>query len=131
MDPSHNVENPNVYEWFLQHRRSLVTNGNYIPVANAGSDVTIISPTTTASLTATMSTDSDGTITAYSWKQISGPNTATIQSPSAVITSLSNLAVGTYIFEVTVTDNKGATAKDQVSVFVRPTAFVGNGNGLV
>ncbi len=35
MDPTHNVENPNVYEWFLQQKRSTTGSTNLYPSANA------------------------------------------------------------------------------------------------
>ena len=93
---------------------------NKAPVANAGSDQTITLPTNTVTLDAVSSTDADGFIQTFSWQQISGPSTATFSLPNASKTPVYSLTVGTYVFEVTVTDNDGATAKDQVSVTVNP-----------
>ncbi|MDP4129607.1 MAG: PKD domain-containing protein, partial [Bacteroidota bacterium] len=92
---------------------------NQLPVANAGNNLTITSPVSSIALNAGSSFDPDGTITAYSWKQISGPSTATITAGNSVKPTVSQLlTVGQYVFEVTVTDNSGATAKDQVTVTV-------------
>jgi hypothetical protein len=91
-----------------------VNPSNIPPVSNAGPDQSIVLPTTTITLTGS-GTDVDGTIAGYTWRQISGPvdKLTSIHSP---VTVLNNLIVGTYIFELTVTDNKGATDKDTVKV---------------
>jgi len=109
-----------------------VSNGsNLPPVANAGADITV-NATTTASLSASGSSDPDGTIASYSWSQVSGPNTATIVSANTVSPTVQGLIVGVYVFRVTVTDNLGATATDDVQVTVTnstnkpPVANAGN-----
>jgi hypothetical protein len=91
--------------------------GNKAPIANAGADFTV-NATTTANLSASASTDADGTIASYKWTQVSGPNTATIVSAGSVSTAVQGLIVGVYVFRVTVTDNLGATATDDVQVTV-------------
>ena len=95
----------------------LTVGGNKPPVADAGNDFTV-NATTTASLSASGSSDPDGSIASYKWTQVSGPNTATIVSSTSVSTSVQGLIVGVYVFRVTVTDNLGATATDDVQVTV-------------
>lgn len=90
---------------------------NQPPVANAGSDKAITLPTNMVSLAGTAS-DPDGTITAWAWTKLSG--SGTINSPNTQTTNITGLTEGTSIFRLTVTDNKGATAFDDVSVIVRP-----------
>ncbi len=51
--------------------------------------------------------DVDGTIVSYLWQKLSGPD-CTIVNPSAVETTAINLKPGDYIFQLTVTDDKGA-----------------------
>jgi cytoskeletal protein CcmA (bactofilin family) len=103
---------------------------NQAPVANAGMDQTIALPKTDVTLTGD-ATDVDGAITSYSWRKISGPAQGTIASPGSGITSVINLVVGVYQFEFSVTDDKGATARDTVQVTVTlagnelPTANAG------
>lgn len=92
---------------------------NQSPTVDAGSNQSITLPINTVSLTGT-SNDPDGTITEHLWEQVSGPSTATIQTPSNVATQVSGLAAGIYVFRLTVTDNNGAKASDQVSVTVQP-----------
>jgi len=55
---------------------------------------------------------------AYKWVKISGPTTFTLLTPSASTTILNNMVAGTYVFRLTVTDDKGATDTDTVTVTV-------------
>ena len=93
---------------------------NIAPTVNAGADISINLPTDAATLTATAS-DTDGQIVAYQWTKITGPAVSMNNAESAAL-SLSNLQKGSYTFEVTVKDNKGATASDRVvlNVFEAP-----------
>lgn len=91
---------------------------NQPPVANAGADRTITLPVNTLTLTG-IATDADGTISAYAWSEISGP-AATLSAPTSATTSVDNLVEGVYKFELKVTDNGGAVAKDTVQVTVNP-----------
>ena len=124
----------NVYEWMLLYTRgsstsgttataptttTTTTTGNAVPVANAGADVSVPKSWNYAPwVYATKSTDSDGWITGFRWTKISGPTPYTIVSPTGNQTKLSNLVAGTYVFRVTVTDNKGATDTDDVTVTI-------------
>ena len=94
---------------------------NAAPVANAGADKIISLPTNSVSLTGS-ATDADGTISSYAWVKISGPTTGTIAAPAASATSLNSLVQGVYKFQLTVTDNNGATGKDTVQVTVNAAA---------
>ncbi|MBL7699549.1 MAG: T9SS type A sorting domain-containing protein [Chitinophagaceae bacterium] len=96
---------------------------NVAPVAKAGNDITITLPTNTVTLNGNGSTDSDGTISNYLWTKVSGP-AATIVNASGVSTAVNNLTEGTYIFRLRVTDNKGATGEDLVTVRVNPAENV-------
>lgn len=93
---------------------------NQPPVANAGVDQSIQLPTNTVTLSGS-GTDPDGSIAAYEWVKVSGP-AATIFSPTSASTTVNNLVEGTYIFQLTVTDNNGATGADQVTIIVTPAA---------
>ena len=91
---------------------------NRPPIANAGADITIYVTNNTAILDGTASTDADNNISGYAWKQISGPASFTIQDSTAVRTTVTNLSLGEYRFELTVTDSIGSIAKDTCSVLV-------------
>lgn len=103
---------------------------NQAPSANAGANQTITLPTNSVTLIGT-GTDADGIISAYSWRKVSGP-AATITSANAATTTVTQMVEGTYVFELKVTDNSGATATANVTVTVlprpneAPTAFAGN-----
>ena len=99
---------------------------NQPPVANAGTDVAITLPVNSVSLNGSASSDPDGTIAKYAWSKVSGPTQFLINSPGSAITVVSNLAAGTYVFRLTVTDDKGATANDDITVVVNDTASPGN-----
>ncbi|MEO5683193.1 MAG: PKD domain-containing protein [Chitinophagaceae bacterium] len=89
---------------------------NKVPVANAGKDTSMALPAASAILSGSSSADADGTITQYSWKQVSGPSAAVIVQPGAIVTTVNSLVEGEYIFELKVTDNAGAIATARVKV---------------
>ena len=105
----------------------VVLAGNATPIANAGPDQTIA--TSTVNLSGS-GTEAGGTITAYNWTKISGPSAGTITNTTSAATSVTGLMAGTHVFSLTVTDNKGATNTDMLSVVVlagnaTPTANAG------
>ncbi len=91
---------------------------NQKPVANAGADTVINFPASIVWLNGSQSYDPDGVIVTSTWKQIDGPGAASIVSPNSVTTMVTSLGTGKYVFELTVTDNKGASGKDSVTVTV-------------
>jgi lysophospholipase L1-like esterase len=96
------------------------TIANTVPVANAGINQIITLPVNTTSLNAGASFDPDGSLTAYKWKKISGTGTVIIIDSTAVTTTVNFVTTGAYVFELTVTDNGGAAAKDSVTITVNP-----------
>ncbi|PJJ76579.1 putative secreted protein (Por secretion system target) [Thermoflavifilum aggregans] len=94
---------------------------NKPPIANAGADITIILPYNTATLNGSASYDPDGSIVSYSWSYVSGPNVYTITGANTPKPTLYGLVEGTYVFQLTVTDNNGATASDTVQIIVKPS----------
>jgi hypothetical protein len=96
---------------------------NLAPASDAGTDQTITLPVNTATLSGN-GTDADGTITNYLWTKISGPSVFKIANPASAVTSVSDLTEGLYQFELKVTDNNGATAKDTVQIVVKAILVV-------
>src|SRR5215204_4764807 len=90
---------------------------NQSPTVNAGTDQTIVLPTSSVTLTGTAS-DPDGSIASYSWSKVSGPAGGTITSAASASTTVTGLVQGIYSFRLTVTDNGGAVATDDVLVTV-------------
>ena len=95
-----------------------INENNRPPIANAGLDKIIVLPVNMITLDANASTDPDNNLSTYTWKKITGPVTFTIQDSTSIQTTVTNLSSGEYRFELTVTDSKGATAKDTCSVLV-------------
>ncbi len=93
---------------------------NAAPVANAGPNQTINLPTSSVTLNGSGST---GTITSYSWTRLSGPNTPTITTPTAVSTTVTGLIQGTYVFQLSV---NGAASTSQVTITVNASTLVAN-----
>lgn len=104
---------------------NVVVTGNGTPVASAGADITITLPTSSTTLTGSGSTDIDGTISTYSWTKISGPS-YTINNSAIANPTISGLNAGTYVFQLTVTDNNGASSTDNVIVTVKAAGGTGN-----
>ena len=105
-----------------------VTAPNIAPVANAGSDQTVQSGGRVI-LDGSGSLDNDGTIEHYSWRLISGGSSShdytnggsgysTIRSDIPVETVSPGAADVTLVFELTVTDDDGATSTDTVTITV-------------
>lgn len=92
------------------------TPANLPPTANAGTDTSITLPTNSLMLNGT-GTDTDGTIVAYTWTQVSGPS---IVDPSDVEDPIVNgLVQGVYVFQLIVTDDDGAmSAPDAVTITI-------------
>jgi gliding motility-associated-like protein len=90
---------------------------NVNPIANAGSDISITLPTNSSNVTGSGS-DGDGSIQSYAWIQLSGPSTSTLSNSNKAQMTASNLISGTYTFQLTVTDNNGATDNDEMSIIV-------------
>ncbi len=104
---------PNLYEWLLMQRRS----SGGLPTADAGTDKTIQLPVNMVTLPGS-GTDTDGSIVSYNWTKVSGPSATLTNAGTSELTA-TNLLAGTYIFQLTVTDNDGNTATDQVQVVVQ------------
>lgn len=100
---------------------------NVAPVANAGADQVLNAPATSATLNGGASYDSDGSIVSIQWQQIAGAAACSFSAPTALQTTVSGLKAGSFSFSLTITDNKGAIAKDTVSIIINqlPVAIAG------
>lgn len=94
---------------------------NVAPTAYAGSDKNISLPVNSVALNGSLSSDPDGTISSYAWSKVSG-GSATFNQPNNDVCNVINLTEGVYVFRLTVTDNSGATATDDVQVTVEAAA---------
>jgi hypothetical protein len=95
---------------------------NKRPVVNAGADITLNSPESHLTLTATAS-DPDDTIVAYSWAKIAGPGAVTIGNPGALSTDVWGLQEGEYQFRFAAVDGHGGASADTVMVVVKSPTY--------
>ena len=93
---------------------------NVAPTVSADAD-TSVDEKVSVTIGATAS-DSDGSISSYSWSQTSGTNVDLTGADTSSIEFTAPIAKAeeTLTFEVTVTDDDGATASDSVNVTIAP-----------
>lgn len=88
-----------------------------IPAVNAGADKSVTLPTTSVSMTGSAST-SQGTIVSTTWLFLSGPNSYIISDASSPLTTITNLAAGTYTFRLLGVNTFGLSNTDDVIINV-------------
>lgn len=86
---------------------------NQPPIADAGTDQLIDIGFTLFG----KGTDPDGVVVTYKWEKVSGPD-CLIVTPAGATTKVVPSGKGEYIFRLTVTDDKGAMAVDDMKVTV-------------
>jgi hypothetical protein len=92
-----------------------------IPAANAGPDQ-LVNETSMVILDGSLSTDLDGVIAAYLWEQVNGTIAVTLTDANSSIASFAAPAViadTELMFNLTVTDDLGASAIDTITITVQ------------
>jgi hypothetical protein len=99
-----------------------VVNVNQTPTANAGADQTVNEGA--AVTLAGSGTDGDGSIASYLWTQTAGPSVTLTGATTATATFTAPTVTADTVlsFQLTVTDNQGATGTASVDVTVRNVA---------
>ncbi len=124
-NPATKIDGYNIYQWLLRFKRGSAPAPAPAPspskasklVARAGADQVIpLSWKYMPFLNGTTSTDGDGWLTKFKWTKISGPSSYWFSASSRAQTKANGLTAGTYVFRLTVTDNDGNTAYDDVKV---------------
>ena len=87
------------------------------PIADAGANVSVISPNSTASLDGSASNHPEGQTITYNWEQIYGPTTISFEDKTIASPSISNLVEGVYKCKLTVNDGT-YSANDEVLILV-------------
>src|SRR5688572_6079073 len=98
--------------FFFSCKKETQDESNQSPLARAGIDRFITLPKDSIHLNGNSSIDLDGTITTYKWEKISSPSSLVIVNADAVQTAVTGLQEGVYSFQLSITDNNGAGAKD-------------------
>ncbi len=91
------------------------------PVADAGGNVVVVIPETTATLDGSASADPEGESLIYLWEQVYGPSIITFSDPTVESPDLSDLVEGVYKCQLTVNDGT-YSSKSSVLVIVSATA---------
>jgi len=91
------------------------------PVAVAGKDQSIVLPKDSAYLDGSGSYDHNGSITNFTWTKLSGPANIITTATSSKTTWIKKLTEGSYVFELTVTNNFKLSAKDTITIYVDKT----------
>jgi hypothetical protein len=107
------------------------TTENQAPIAIIDSVQAIITyPQDSIRLIGSSSYDPDGIITNYTWEKKSGPGSPTFFPDSSKDSVwIKDLSYGIYVFRLTVTDDKGKTAYDDIEVVVnQPPVAVTDSN---
>jgi hypothetical protein len=131
-NPTTKVDGYNIYQWMLLYTRGTTstappppTSGNTAPIAVAGPDQSVPAAWNYLRLNGYGSKDPDGWLTSIRWSQVSGPKILTLASPTSGNTLVRGMIPGTYVFKVTVIDNKGAVATDQATIYITGTTSGG------
>lgn len=90
------------------------------PNVNAGNSQIIQLPASSFTLTGSATTQ-NGSIDAYLWSLVSGPNVPVITSPGSATTTVTGFIAGTYIFQLMAVDNVGLTGVDTTRITVNPS----------
>lgn len=104
--------------------------GGTTPSVNAGPDQSLPLAASNTTVLNGAASDADGTVVSTVWSQLAGPNQALFDSTTALATRVSGLIAGDYAFRLTVTDNDGKTASDDVVVRVA-SATAGSGKLMI
>ncbi|OWW27408.1 hypothetical protein B4Q04_07075 [Zobellia sp. OII3] len=91
------------------------------PVVHAGDDIEIDLSANETSLVGS-GHDPDGGAVSYQWSQVSGPDTAIMTNSNTLELQAVFLVEGVYVLRLTVTDDEGRTAFDEVAVTVNNDA---------
>jgi hypothetical protein len=102
---------------------------NQPPVVLTGPAQTLTLPVSNTVLDGTRSYDPDGRINSYSWVLMTGSG-GSIATPNAAFTKVSGLTQGTYIYQLTATDNSNASASALDTIIVLPADTIPPANVL-
>ncbi|MDX2285196.1 MAG: hypothetical protein NW241_13610 [Bacteroidia bacterium] len=91
---------------------------NIPPQAHAGADILYTDLNQPLNLNGSGSLDPDGSISSYSWEQLSGTRVLTLQQPASANAAVLDIIPGEYVFRLTAVDNQGAVGMDEINVVI-------------
>jgi hypothetical protein len=95
---------------------------NTAPEVEAGAGASVTLPESEVQLEGVAS--DEGAIVTIVWTQEAGPGTASLSDVNVLNPLVSNLQEGSYLFRLTVTDDQGSSAFDEVAILVLPSDYV-------
>ncbi|XP_058409632.1 dyslexia-associated protein KIAA0319-like protein homolog isoform X3 [Diceros bicornis minor] len=108
---------------------------NKPPQADAGPDKELTLPVDSTTLDGSRSSD-DQKITSYLWEKTKGPDGVQLENANSSLATVTGLQVGTYVFTLTVKDERNLQSQSSVNVIVKeemnkpPTAKI-TGNVVI
>ncbi|XP_006148755.1 dyslexia-associated protein KIAA0319-like protein homolog isoform X1 [Tupaia chinensis] len=108
---------------------------NKPPQADAGPDKELTLPVDSTTLDGSKSTD-DQKIVSYLWEKSQGPDGVQLENANSSVATVTGLQVGTYVFTLTVRDERNLRSQSSVNVIVKeemnkpPTAKI-SGNVVI
>lgn len=118
--PGTYYELANIYQWMIRQGDTTLISSCF-PSVDAGTNRFVQLPSNSITITGTATPSCGRSISTISWTQISGPGTATITGSGGLTPNFMGLVAGTYVFQISATDNAGSTSSDNVNVIVQPT----------
>ena len=116
-DTAHTYQDPNMFEWFLAQNRKFEPNKK--PSAKAGADESITTSDARITLSASGSSDADGSLVRYIWTKLSGPKAGTLTGSYTHSLKITDLTTsGTYKYQLKVIDDRAEWSYDTVIVNV-------------
>lgn len=97
---------------------TITVNPLQVPQASAGGNQNVTLPDNNVNLPGSAAARGSAFLSTIQWTQISGPNSATIVSPTSAITDVTGLVQGVYKFRITVTDSYDNTNFDEATITV-------------
>jgi Secretion system C-terminal sorting domain/Phospholipase/Carboxylesterase len=92
---------------------------NKAPIAVVQSPVSITYPVNYARLNGVGSRDEDGYVAWFEWSKISGPSGYSINNTHEINARVDNLVAGTYVFRLSLKDNKNALTTKDLTIVVK------------
>jgi hypothetical protein len=90
------------------------------PTVSAGANQTITLPTNSATLKGSATGHNGAVVNSYFWVFVSGPSWVKFGSEWEPTTTVSGLVAGTYVFELSASDNNDETSTSTMTVVVKP-----------
>jgi hypothetical protein len=94
------------------------------PTVSAGANQTVTLPTSSATLKGSATGHNGAVVNGYFWVFVSGPSWVKFGSEWASTTTVSGLVAGTYVFELSASDNNDETSTSTMELVVKPKPAV-------